>query len=351
MPARSYIPRVAVTPGEPAGIGPDLCARLHAGHSDAELVLIGDRTLLVERAGNLGFPLEPIPFDRRTPDTPVAGRVSCLHLPLAVPAHPGRLDPRNSGYVIKTLEAACDGCLNNTFSALVTGPVHKGSINEAGIPFTGHTEFLAERCGGQPVMMLAAPGLRVALVTTHLPLSQVSAQVTTGRLESIIRTLQRDLVRRFGLAEPRILVCGLNPHAGEGGHLGREEQDVIEPVLLRLRAEGMDIQGPLPADTLFTPKHLEQADAVLAMYHDQGLPVLKHKGFGRAVNITLGLPIVRTSVDHGTALDLAGTSIADFGSMRAALETAVRLSSPHISPGSRVQADSQPLSRRHEGNS
>lgn len=326
-PGPDIVPRIAVTPGEPAGVGPDLCARLGAGRPDAELVLVADRTLLVERARTLGLTLDPLPFDAHTPDTPVAGRVMVVHLPLRVPARAGRLDPRNAGYVLKTLEAACDGCLDGTFSAMVTGPVHKGAINEAGITFTGHTEFLAGRCGGQPVMMLAAPGLRVALATTHLPLSKVSTQITPPRLERIARTLHKDLVQRFNIPAPRILVCGLNPHAGEGGHLGREEQDVIEPVLARLRAEDMDFLGPLPADTLFTPRHLEHADAVLAMYHDQGLPVLKHMGFGRSVNITLGLPIVRTSVDHGTALDLAGTARADPGSLRAALETAVKLSS------------------------
>ena len=324
-------PRIAFTPGEPAGIGPDLCAGLDKGVEGAELVVIGDHGLLQERARLLGGELEPEsfelePFDPQDAGLPQAGRVRLLHLPLAAPAEAGRLDPRNASYVLRTLELACDGCMEGRFSALVTGPVHKGVINEAGIPFTGHTEFLAERCGGQPVMMLACPGLRVALVTTHLPLSQVSAAITSDRLERIARILHRELVQRFGIAAPRILVSGLNPHAGEGGHLGHEELEIIEPLLQRLREEGLDLQGPLPADTLFTPRFLEHADAVLAMYHDQGLPVLKHLGFGRAVNITLGLPIIRTSVDHGTALELAGKGRAESGSLQAALETALEMS-------------------------
>ncbi len=322
----SPIPRIALTPGEPAGIGPDLCTRIGGGLADAELVLIADRGLLMERARMLGNDLAPVPFNPNRAGSPQAGRVCIHHHPLAVPAQPGRLNPRNAQYVLKTLESACNGCLDGRFSALVTGPVHKGVINEAGVSFTGHTEFLAELCGDQPVMMLTAPGLRVALVTTHLPLSQVSGAITPQRLESIIRTLHRELVQRFGVVSPRILVCGLNPHAGEGGHLGREELEIIEPVLQRLRAEDIDLCGPLPADTLFTPRYLKSADAVLAMYHDQGLPVLKHMGFGRAVNVTLGLPIIRTSVDHGTALELAGSGRAEPGSLEAALKAAVEMS-------------------------
>jgi 4-hydroxythreonine-4-phosphate dehydrogenase len=318
-------PRIAVTPGEPTGVGPDLAAHLLNGRPDAELVLIGDARMLAQRAGALGVSVRPPAFDPAHADRPVAGRVSLLHLPLAEPAVPGRPDPANAPYVLDTLRAACRGCLRGHFAALVTGPVHKGVINDAGILFTGHTEFLAEQCGGQPVMMLAAPGLRVALATTHVPLAQVSALITAPLLEQVIHVLQRDLVHRFSLPAPRILVCGLNPHAGEGGYLGREEIEIMLPLLRRLRAEGLRLEGPLPADTLFTPRHLEGADAVLAMYHDQGLPVLKHMGFGRAVNITLGLPIVRTSVDHGTALDLAGSDRADPGSLYAALETAIAL--------------------------
>jgi 4-hydroxythreonine-4-phosphate dehydrogenase len=320
------VPRIVITPGEPAGIGPDLCCQLHAGVANAELVLLADADLMAQRARRLALPVIAQGFDiEQKTEQAVAGRVSVLHTPLAVPAQPGVLDPRNAAYVLKTLALACDACLEGRFSALVTAPVHKGVINDAGIAFTGHTEFLAERSGGWPVMMLAAPGLRVALATTHVALSQVSSLITATRLQTVIETLQRDLRARFKIPQPRILVCGLNPHAGEGGHLGREEIDIIEPLLQQLRTQGIDLLGPLPADTLFTPRYLERADAVLAMYHDQGLPVLKHMGFGRAVNITLGLPIIRTSVDHGTALDLAGTAKADSGSLFAALHSAIEL--------------------------
>jgi 4-hydroxythreonine-4-phosphate dehydrogenase len=233
------------------------------------------------------------------------------------------LDPAHAGYVLEALSEGVRACLDGRFDALVTAPVHKGIINDAGFAFTGHTEFIAGLTGGYPVMMLATEGLRVALATTHLPLKEVSAAITPHRLESVLRVLHGDLAARFGIAAPRILVCGLNPHAGEGGHLGREEIEVIAPVLAALRGEGMDLAGPLPADTAFLPRLLERADAVLAMYHDQGLPVLKHKGFGRAVNITLGLPLVRTSVDHGTALDLAGTGRVDTGSLEAAIHAAI----------------------------
>ena len=316
-------PRIALTPGEPAGIGPDLCAALQAGIPNAELVLVGDADLINSRAAALGRPLELSPLDLTSP--PRSDRLSVLHHPLCTPAQPGRLDPRNAAYVLDTLSSACDGCLNGDFDALVTGPVHKGVINQAGQPFTGHTEYLAERCGGHPVMMLTAPGLRVALATTHTPLSRVPELITEDLLERVIGILHQDLVKRFGIRQPRILICGLNPHAGEDGHLGREELDIIQPTLERLRITGMDLVGPLPADTLFTPHNLEGADAVLAMYHDQGLPVLKHMGFGRAVNITLGLPIIRTSVDHGTALELAGSGKADSGSLFAAIETASQM--------------------------
>ncbi|MES9912773.1 MAG: 4-hydroxythreonine-4-phosphate dehydrogenase PdxA, partial [Candidatus Sedimenticola sp. 4PFRAG1] len=255
-----------------------------------------------------------------------AGTVSVLPVDMRQAAEPGKLSSANAGYVVRSIEAATEGCLSGLFTALVTGPVHKGIINEAGLPFTGHTELLAELTGGaRPVMMLACPELRVALATTHLPLKDVSAAITRESLEEVIRILHGDLSNRFGIVRPKILVCGLNPHAGEGGHLGSEEIETIEPVLGQLRAEQMDLVGPLPADTLFTPRYLEQADAVLAMYHDQGLPVLKHLGFGHAVNITLGLPIIRTSVDHGTALDLAGTGKAQSGSLKAAIESALFL--------------------------
>ena len=249
-----------------------------------------------------------------------------LPVPLAVPCQPGTLDQRNATYVLDTLRLAGEGCLAGHFSAVVTAPVHKGIINDAGVPFSGHTEFFAELTHTeQVVMMLACPGLRVALATTHLPLRAVADAITPSLLERVIGILQADLISKFGITAPRILVCGLNPHAGEDGHLGREELDIIIPTLNRLRAQGMDLVGPLPADTLFTPKHLDQADAVLAMYHDQGLPVLKHKGFGQAVNITLGMPIIRTSVDHGTALDLAGKGTANAGSLLVAMDTAAQM--------------------------
>ena len=250
---------------------------------------------------------------------------------LNAPAICGQLNPANSHYVLKTIRMATQGCMDGVFAAMVTAPVHKGVINDAGISFSGHTEFIAEMTGGVPVMMLATPGLRVALVTTHLPLSQVSAAITPKALTDVIHLLDSDLRQRFGITNPKILVCGLNPHAGENGHLGREEIDLIEPVLNQLRNEGIHLEGPLPADTLFTPKYLDAADAVLAMYHDQGLPVLKHKGFGQAVNITLGLPIIRTSVDHGTALELAGTGKANLGSLKLALQTALDMISSKLS--------------------
>jgi 4-hydroxythreonine-4-phosphate dehydrogenase len=319
--------RLALTPGEPAGIGPDLCIQLAQQPQPAELVAIADPVLLEQRAGQLGLPLRLRPFD---PDRPPAVDKPCTlcvqPVTLAAPTRPGRLDPRNAGYVLETLGEAVDGCLAGRFDALVTGPVHKGVINDAGIPFSGHTEFLAERTATpRVVMMLATEGLRVALATTHLPLAEVSRAITRPLLEEIIRILHHDLRSRFGLDKPRLLVCGLNPHAGEGGHLGREELEVIEPLLEQLRSEGMQLYGPLPADTLFTPRYLKEADAVLAMYHDQGLPVLKHMGFGRAVNITLGLPIVRTSVDHGTALALAGSGEAGTGSLAYAIEVALQM--------------------------
>ncbi|MDD3518540.1 MAG: 4-hydroxythreonine-4-phosphate dehydrogenase PdxA [Chromatiales bacterium] len=321
------IPRIALTPGEPAGIGPDLAVAAARRDWPAEIIVIADPQLLRERAARLGLPLAVRPFDpAAAPEPARAGTLTVQSVPLRRPVEPGRLDPANAAYVLDTLRAAVDGCLRGDFDALVTGPVHKGVINDAGVPFTGHTEFLAERCGvTTPVMLLAADGLRVALATTHLPLAAVSAAITSETLERVIRVLHGDLRHRFAIAEPRILVCGLNPHAGEGGHLGREEIEVIGPLLERLRGEGMQLVGPLPADTLFTPRHLAHADCVLAMYHDQGLPVLKHVGFGHAVNITLGLPIVRTSVDHGTALELAGSGGAESGSLYAAIDCALAM--------------------------
>jgi 4-hydroxythreonine-4-phosphate dehydrogenase len=321
------VPRIAVTPGEPAGIGPDLLARLVQEPHAAELVAVADADLLRERAEGIGLELEiePLELDR-APERQRAGRIKLLEVRLRTPARAGHLDPTNAPYVLDTLSQAADGCMVGRFEALVTGPVHKGVINDAGISFTGHTEFLAERTGGQlPVMLLAAGSLRVALATTHLPLAEVPQAITSSRLEQVIRVLDQDLRGRFGIPKPRILVCGLNPHAGESGHLGREEIEIIGPSLERLRLQDIDVIGPLPADTVFTPRHWEPADAVLAMYHDQGLPVLKHAGFGRAVNVTLGLPIIRTSVDHGTALDLAGTPHGDVGSLREALGLAIDL--------------------------
>ena len=326
-------PRIAVTPGEPAGIGPDLCILAARESLPAELVAIADPDLMSQRASRLGQALRLVPFDADSPVAQTPGGLKIVPVPLHKPAVPGRLDPVNAAYVLETLAIACDGCLEGRFDALVTGPVHKGAINEAGLPFTGHTELLAERCRAFPVMMLAAPGLRVALVTTHLPLKEVSAAVTPERLERVIRILDRELRERFGLRRSSLLVCGLNPHAGEGGHLGREEIEVIEPVLRRLRREGLELMGPAPADTAFVPERMAQADAVLAMYHDQGLPVLKHLGFGRAVNITLGLPFVRTSVDHGTALGLAATGRIDTGSLMAAVRVAAELAARPIRAG------------------
>jgi 4-hydroxythreonine-4-phosphate dehydrogenase len=316
------LPAIAVTPGEPAGIGPDLCLALAQTPPAARLVLIADPDLLRDRARRLGLRFAVAPWDRVC----ASPGVYVLPVALARPVSPGRLDTANAAYVMATLERALTGCLNGEFAALVTGPVHKGILNDAGFPFTGHTEFLAERAAAPtPVMMLAAPGLRVALATTHLPLAQVPGAITADSLTAVLRVLHGDLQAKFGIARPTILVCGLNPHAGESGHLGREEIEVIAPVIRRLKAEGMNLRGPVPADTAFLPAQLAGVDAVLAMYHDQGLPVLKAHDFQRAVNITLGLPFIRTSVDHGTALELAGSGRADASSLRAALETAIAL--------------------------
>jgi len=320
--------RFALTPGEPAGIGPDLCLLLAAQPQPHPLIAITSRDLLAERAAQLGLAVSLLEVDADTlPDQPApAGSLYVWDTPLGAPVLTGQLNTANAAFVLQTLTRAAQGCLDGLFAGMITAPVHKGVINDGGIAFSGHTEFLADLTATeQVVMMLATGDLRVALVTTHLPLREVSDAITVERLERVTRILHADLQGKFGLARPRILVCGLNPHAGESGHLGREEIDIIEPTLERLRAEGMDLRGPLPADTLFTPKYLQHCDAVLAMYHDQGLPVLKYKGFGAAVNVTLGLPIIRTSVDHGTALDLAGTGKVDTGSLRVALDTAYRM--------------------------
>lgn len=321
-------PLLALTPGEPAGIGPDLCVQLaQQPASDYRVVVVADPALLAARAQQLQLPLRIVPFtddDGSAHDQP--GQLRIFPVSLPQPCTTGRPDARNAGYVLETLRQAVAGCRAGRFAALVTGPVQKSVINDAGIPFSGHTEFLAELCAvPRVVMMLATAQLRVALATTHIPLAAVPAALTRPLLREVLQILHRDLQKKFGIAAPRILVAGLNPHAGEGGHLGREEIEVITPVLEELQRGGMQLQGPLPADTLFTPKYLDQADAVLAMYHDQGLPVLKYQGFGEAVNITLGLPMIRTSVDHGTALDLAGTGQASAGSLRAALAMAARM--------------------------
>ena len=308
--------KLALTPGEPAGIGPDLAVALAHKPLNCELVVFANPELLQARAAQLGLPLHLRPHDHHRPARPGnAGEISIVPVPLHAPVEAGRLNTAHADYVLDSLRMATRACLSGEMAALVTGPVHKGIINEAGVPFSGHTEFLAALSGGHPVMMLAAGSLRVALATTHLPLRDVATAITPQSLERVCRILEHDLRTRFGIDAPRILVAGLNPHAGEGGHLGREELDIIEPVLNKLRAEGLNLIGPLPADTLFTRERLQQADAVLAMYHDQGLPVLKYAGFGEAVNITLGLPLIRTSVDHGTALELAGTGRAQVGSL------------------------------------
>lgn len=319
--------RVVITPGEPAGIGPDLCVALAQRDWPVELVICADADLLLNRAAMLGLPLELLPYQSASPATPQrAGTLTLLAINAPQQVQPGHLDVANGAYVLETLTRACDGCLAGEFAALITGPVHKGVINDGGIAFTGHTEFFAERAGCERVvMMLATEELRVALATTHLPLKDVSAAVTRDSLHEVISILHQDLQQKFAIARPHIFVCGLNPHAGEGGHMGREEIDVITPALDELRAQGIQLTGPLPADTLFQQKYLQHADAVLAMYHDQGLPVLKYQGFGRAVNITLGLPFIRTSVDHGTALELAGRGTADAGSFITALNLAITM--------------------------
>ena len=319
-------PRIGLTAGEPAGIGAELVARIAALPNGSDLVVIADRDLIAQRARAIGIDLERL-ADADTAPTSHSGSVRIEHVPLRVASIAGRLDPRNSAYVIDTLARAAEGAASGEFDAIVTAPVHKGVINEAGIAFTGHTEFFAGRAHCDVVMMLVAGSLRVALATTHLPLAAVPAAITRDLLSSRLRILHADLRTRFGIAQPRIAVLGLNPHAGEGGHLGREEIETIEPVIAQLRAEGLDLVGPLPADTAFVPNRLAGFDAVLAMYHDQGLPVLKHAGFGHAVNVTLGLPWIRTSVDHGTALDLAGSGRADHGSLVAATRLAIELAS------------------------
>ena len=320
-------PRIALTTGEPAGIGPDICVQIAQSTHAADIVAIGDAELLMTRARMLRLPLALTPYSQTERHQQQPGQLRILSLKTPAPVRTGMLDPANGRYVLDMLDRAVDGCLSNEFDAMVTSPVHKGVINDAGITFTGHTEYLAARCKtALPVMLLATDNLRVALATTHLPLSEVPRALNKEKLTHTLRVLHADLQKRFGIPQPHILVLGLNPHAGEGGHLGREEIEVIAPVLDSLRKQNMRLTGPVAADTAFSKERLAGVDAVLAMYHDQGLPALKQTGFGHAVNITLGLPIIRTSVDHGTALELAGTGRAQHSSLEAALRMAIELS-------------------------
>ncbi|MGZ8251639.1 MAG: 4-hydroxythreonine-4-phosphate dehydrogenase PdxA [Methylophilaceae bacterium] len=322
------LPSIAITAGEPAGIGLDLCVMLATRPLPAEITVIANKTALLERASQLGLSIDIQNYggDSLHQQHAGNGKLTVMDFTTAQSVVAGKLNAANSQYVLQTLSAAVDGCIDGRFDAMTTAPVHKGIINDDGIAFTGHTEFIAEYTStAEVVMMLVGAGMRVALATRHLPLCEVSTAITQNGLETTIRILHHDLSTRFGIAHPRILVAGLNPHAGEGGYLGTEEITTITPVLEKLRAEGMLLIGPLPADTLFTPHNLEQGDCVLAMYHDQGLPVLKHASFGGGVNVTLGLPIIRTSVDHGTALDLAGKGNIEIGSLLAAIHLAIEL--------------------------
>lgn len=331
----TFLPSIVITAGEPAGIGADLCVMLASHALSAQLTVIADQDLLQARAAQLGLALTIREYAAQQPSRQHTGdgSLQVLHQPMAQPAVPGQLNSANSHYVLNTLHTAIADCQQGRFHAMVTAPVHKGIINDAGIAFTGHTEFIAEQTHTESVvMMLVGGGMRVALATRHLPLKDVTAAITQHSLETTLRILHHDLVGHFGLASPRILVAGLNPHAGEGGYLGTEEITTITPVLDKLRSEGMQLSGPLPADTLFTPHNLADADCVLAMYHDQGLPVLKHASFGGGVNVTLGLPIIRTSVDHGTALSLAGSGNIELGSLLAAITLAIELAQHRHAP-------------------
>jgi 4-hydroxythreonine-4-phosphate dehydrogenase len=324
-----YIPRIVITSGEPAGVGPDACVSLAQRDWEADLVVAADVDVLAATAESLGLPLTLERYDAtRLPKPHRRGILQVMHVPTRCPVVPGHPDVRNAAYVIEMLDRACDGCTNGEFAAMVTAPVQKSTLLDAGYRFSGHTEYLAERTrAALPVMLLINDQLRVALVTTHLALSDVPRAITRDRLRSTLHIVNMELERHFSLQPPRIAVLGLNPHAGEGGHLGREELDIIEPVMAELTAEGMNLQGPVPADTAFTPRFLKTVDVIVAMYHDQGLPVIKHVGFGNAVNMTLGLPILRTSVDHGTALTLARSGKADTGSLSAAVALAIDLAS------------------------
>ncbi|MDP0588560.1 MAG: 4-hydroxythreonine-4-phosphate dehydrogenase PdxA [Candidatus Endonucleobacter bathymodioli] len=321
----SILPRLAITAGEPAGIGPDICLMMAQEKFDAQLVIIADPELLADRAEQLDLRVHFTQFnpDFTTPTIP--GELLIHPVALNSPCKAGQADPANSHYVIKTLKIAVQGCLSGLFNGMITTPVNKQIINEAGVSFRGHTEFLAEQTGEKVVMMLVTEGLRVALATTHLPLSQVPDAITRSSLTEVLQILNNDLQNKFSISAPQILVSALNPHAGEGGYLGMEEIEIISPVIRALNSQGMHLVGPLPADTLFCPDNIKKCDAVLAMYHDQGLPVLKYKSFGNAVNITLGLPIIRTSVDHGTAFNLAGSGKANNGSLIAATNIAIKM--------------------------
>ncbi|MBL4899892.1 MAG: 4-hydroxythreonine-4-phosphate dehydrogenase PdxA [Colwellia sp.] len=319
--------RIAITPGEPASIGPDLIISIAQQNWPAQLVVVASKELIKQRAEQLNLPITLIDYDANLEAIPqVAGTLTILDIPLAQPCIAGTLDTNNGAYVVETLKVASDKNMSGEFDAIVTGPVNKGLINKSGIPFSGHTEYFAHQANcSDVVMMLATKGLRVALVTTHIPLAYVAKAITFERLQKVTRILHKDLQSKFGIKNPKIYACGINPHAGEDGHLGREEIEIMEPAFAELKAEGINVIGPLPADTIFQEKYLEDADAILSMYHDQGLPVLKYRGFGSSVNITLGLPFIRTSVDHGTALELAGTGEADPGSMIEAINSAISL--------------------------
>lgn len=324
------IPTLALTAGEPAGIGPDLCVQLAQQPLSCKLMVIADGDVLLERAKQLGLPLNLIDVSTISPVQHAAGSLQILHIPVAEPVIAGKLNPANAQYVLTTLGQAVEACESGQINGMVTAPVHKGVINDAGFSFTGHTEYLSELMHSPVVMMLVGGDMRVTLATTHLPLKDVAKAITIDSIESKLRIIQHDLISRFMLEKPRIAVAGLNPHAGESGHLGREEIDIIIPVVNKLRAEGMQLTGPIPADTLFSSAQLRQYDCIFTMYHDQGLPVLKHASFGGGVNITLGLPIIRTSVDHGTALELAATGKANAGSLLTAINMAAQLANNQV---------------------
>ena len=327
MPIDQTLPRIFITPGEPAGIGVDVVIEIAAKTWQAELIVVADPDLLLTRAAILGKKLALRTFDQHaSAQLHRPYQLKIFPIPLQAPVIPGQLNKDNAQYVWQTLEAAAKLCLQNPLQAIATGPVHKAIMQEADLPFTGHTEFFAQLThSSQSVMLFVVDQLKIALATTHLPLRDVPKSLTQNHLKNVLRVLEAGLIQQFQIQNPKIKVCGLNPHAGEAGHLGREEVDVIEPVLAELQQEGMQVTGPFPADTIFTPHHLKDADAILAMYHDQALPLVKYLGFGHAVNVTLGLPFIRTSVDHGTALDLAGKGKADPSSMEAALNLAISL--------------------------